>query len=62
MLSDPFLRGRDGMHIDVAVRTVVRAEPAADAPIFDDDVERFGPVNRIHRATDHADRVLATAT
>ena len=51
------------MQIDVAVGTILRAEAAADAPIFDDDFERISPSNRTDRAADHAQRVAAlTAT
>src|SRR5438477_7605181 len=43
--------------VDVAVRTALRAETAADAPVFDDDLERIAAADRTHRATDHAQRV-----
>ena len=51
------------VQIDVAVRTILRAEAAADAPILDDDFERITPANRTHGAADHAQWVAAlTAT
>src|SRR5712664_1390772 len=49
------------MPIDVAVGTILGAEAAADAPIFDDDFERISPSNRTDRAADHAERVAALA-
>src|SRR5712664_3560876 len=49
------------MQIDVAVRTILGAKAAADAPIFDDDFERMSPSNRADRAADHAERVAALA-
>src|SRR2546421_12035987 len=49
------------MQIDVAVRTILGAEAAADAPILDDDFERIAPANRADRAADHAKRVAALA-
>ena len=49
------------VEIDVAVRTVIGAEAAADAPIFDDDFERIAAANRSDRAADHAQRVAALA-
>src|SRR5260370_7624647 len=49
------------MQIDVAVGTILRAQAAADAPIFDDDFERIAPANRTDRAADHTKRVAALA-
>src|SRR5713226_3418432 len=49
------------MQIDVAVRTILCAEAAADAPIFDDDFERIAPANRADGAADHTQRVAALA-
>jgi len=34
------------VQIDVSVRAIARAEPAADAPILDDDFERIAAANR----------------
>ena len=42
------------VQVDVAVRTIVGAESAADAPIFDDDFERILAANGAHRTADHA--------
>src|SRR5712664_1002610 len=49
------------MQIDVAVGTILGAEAAADAPIFDDNFERISPSNRTDGAADHAERVAALA-
>ncbi len=49
------------MQIDVAVRTILRAKAAPDAPILDDDFERIAPANRANGAADHAQRVAALA-
>jgi hypothetical protein len=49
------------LQIDVAVGTILRAEAAADAPIFDDNFERISPSNRADGAADHAQRVAALA-
>ena len=50
-----------GMQVDIAVGAIARAEPAADAPIFDNDFERIAAANRSNRATNHAKRVAALA-
>ena len=42
------------MQIDVAVRTVVGAYSATDAPVFDDDLERIAPPDGAHRTSHHA--------
>src|SRR5579863_9066685 len=47
------------MQIDISIRTVERAKPAADAPIFDDDFERVTPSNGAYGTSDHAKRVAA---
>src|SRR5229473_423033 len=49
----------EGVQIDVAVRTVLRAEAAADAPILDDDFQRIAPSNRTDRTADHAEWIAA---
>src|SRR5882762_10336864 len=49
------------MHIDVAVRTKLRAFAAADAPILDDDLEVFLTANGADRALRHAERIAAGA-
>src|ERR1700686_2798525 len=51
----------EGVQIDVAVRTILRAEAAADAPILDDDFERISPANRADGAADHTKRAAALA-
>jgi len=42
------------VQVDVAIRTVVGAEAAANAPILDDDFERVPAADRTHGASDHA--------
>src|SRR5262249_42067236 len=37
------LLGRERVHVDVAVRTVLGALAAADAPVLDDDLARLAP-------------------
>src|SRR5258708_40246776 len=49
------------VQINIAVRTILRAEAATDAPILDDDFERISPSNRTDGAADHAKRVAALA-
>ena len=49
------------MQINVAVRTILRAKAAADAPIFDDNFERVAPPNRADRAANHTQRITALA-
>jgi hypothetical protein len=50
-----------GVQIYVAVRAVVGAETASDAPIFDDDFERVSTADGAHGAPDHAQRITALA-
>ena len=52
---------RERMQVDVAVGAVVRAQAAADAPVFDDDLERVAAADRADRAADHAQRIAALA-
>src|SRR5260370_24319536 len=49
------------MQIYIAVGTILRAQAAADAPIFDNDFQRIAPSNRTDGAADHAERVAALA-
>src|SRR5215467_3768496 len=49
------------MQIDIAVGAIARAEPAADAPILDDDLKRIAAANRADRAADHAEGVATLA-
>src|SRR6266566_4055107 len=51
----------EGMQIDIAVGAIPRAEPAADAPILDDDFERIAATDGANGAPDHAKRVAALA-
>src|SRR5215813_11545723 len=50
------------MKIDITVQTIANAEPAADAPILDDDFEQIAAANRADQAADHAKRIAALAT
>jgi len=52
---------RKWVHIDVPVRAVVGALAAADAPVFDNDLERIAAANRADRTADHAKRIAALA-
>src|SRR5687768_3109441 len=46
------------VQVDVAVRALVGAEAAADAPVLDDDLERvLMAADRADRAAHHAERV-----
>ena len=45
---------REGMHVDVSVRAIFRAEAAADAPILDNDFQRISAANRADGTTHHA--------
>ncbi len=43
------------MHVDVPIRTILRAQPAADAVVFDLDLQRFTvAMDRVHWTTHHA--------
>ena len=47
------------MHVDIAVGTILRAQTATDAPVFDDHFQRIAAPNRTNGTTDHAERVAA---
>ena len=49
------------MQVDIAVRAILGAEAAADAPVLDDHLERIAPADRTHRAAHHTQRVSALA-
>src|SRR5579883_197119 len=49
----------EGMQVDVAVRTIARAEAAADAPVFNNHFQRIAPANGADWAANHAERVAA---
>src|SRR5688572_10967806 len=51
--------GLEGVQRQVAVRAIVGAEAAADAPVLDDDLERVATPNRSDRTADHAERIAA---
>ena len=50
---------RKGVHVDISIRTIVGTLPAADTPVFDDDLERIATANGPDRATNHAQRIAA---
>ena len=50
------------MHVDIAIGAELRALPAADAPVLDDDLEIFFSPDRTHRALRHAKRIAARST
>src|ERR1700722_4640538 len=47
------------MQINISIRAVPRAQPATDAPILDNHLERVPPPDRSYWTTDHAKRVAA---
>ena len=51
----------EGMQIDVAVRTILGAQPAADAPIFNNYFQRIPAPNRAHRTAHHTQRIETLA-
>src|ERR1019366_2353093 len=55
------LRHLERMDRDVAVRTIIGAQAAADTPVFDNDFERLPPPDGAYWAADHAQRVAALA-
>ena len=57
-----FFHHLEWVHVDVAVRAKLGAFAAADAPIFDDDLEVFFSPNRTDRALRHAKRVATRST
>ena len=54
---DPVTFFRD--HEDASIGTILRAQAAPDAVIFNHDLEVFPAMNRIDRASHHAVRVSA---
>ena len=52
---------RERMHVDIAVRAVLGAQAAADAPVLDDHFQRIAPPDGAHRAAHHAQRIAALA-
>ena len=73
-LRDAFCRTRSGWvehfhdaalvrhHENISVRAIQGAQTAADAVIFDHDLQMFAAMNRIDRTTRHAMRIGAGAT
>src|SRR5215472_13389650 len=47
------------MKIDVSIRAILRAQPATDAPILDDDFQRISPADGTYRASHHTQRIAA---
>ena len=58
-LGPDFLGHFERVHVDVAVRAKLRAFPATDAPVLDDDLEVLLPPDRADRALRHAKRIAA---
>ena len=54
-----FIHHLERMQIDIAVRTIARAQAATDAPILDDDFERIAAANGADRAAHHAQGIAA---
>ena len=52
---------REGMHIDVSVRTIIGALAATNAPVLNDHFERIAAANRSHWATHNAEGIAALA-
>jgi hypothetical protein len=53
--------GRKGVKIDIPVRTIIRAQTTANAPVFDDHFQRVAPPDGADGASHHAKRVAALA-
>src|SRR6185437_2463961 len=49
------------VHVDIAVGTILRAQTATDAPVFNNHFQRIAAPNRTHRTAHHAQRVAALA-
>ncbi len=49
------------VQINIAVRAILRAKAAANAPILDDNFERIASSNRANGAANHTERVAALA-
>src|SRR5208282_4918080 len=54
-----FQLDREGMHIDISVRTIVCALATTNAPVLDDHLERIAAANRSDRTAHHAQRIAA---
>jgi hypothetical protein len=50
---------REGMQVNIPVGTIVRAQPAADAPILNDYFQSVPPPDRTDGAANHAQRIAA---
>src|SRR5207237_2288906 len=61
LLSSATVRCRELVQVDISVWAIGSAQPATDAPVFDDDFQRVAPPNRSHRTSNHAQRVAALA-
>src|ERR1700687_4077694 len=53
-VGPPFL---ERMHVDIAIRTILGAFAATDAPVLNDDLSRVAPAYRADGAADHAIRI-----
>ena len=56
-----FIHHLKWMQINIAVRTIPRAQATTDAPILDDDFERIAAANGADRAAHHAQGIAALA-
>ena len=52
---------REGMHIDVSVRTIIGALATTNAPILNNHFKRIAATNRSHGTTDHTQGIAALA-
>jgi len=50
---------RKGMEVNVSVRTIIRAQPATNAPIFNNHFQRVPPPDRPYGAANHTQRIAA---
>src|SRR5882757_7840356 len=51
----------EGVHVDVAVRAILGAQPTADTPVFNGDLQRIAAADGTYRAPDHTERIAALA-
>src|SRR5450755_4109365 len=47
------------MHVDISIRAVFRAQPATDAPVFDNHFQRIAAPYGANRTAHHAQRIAA---
>jgi hypothetical protein len=54
--------GREGVQIDISIRTISRAQTAANAPVLDNHFESVAAPDGAHRASNHAEGIATLAT